>query len=159
MPVVLAGHSLKQLCFFSLPSFRMIIIVRVQVLNIIYILMLTANSGSWTESTYNANESDFHRLHLRQRVLRDVSDLSLGHKLLGKPVDMPLALAPVGMCGMQHANGEIHAARAAEKFGVPFILSTMSICSIEDVAAAVEKPFWFQVCRCIRFIPVLLLFP
>jgi len=104
-----------------------------------------ADSGSWTESTYAANESDFHRLHLRQRVLRDVSALSLSHELLGKPVGMPLALAPVGMCGMQHADGEIHAARAAEKYGVPFILSTMSICSIEDVAAAVDKPFWFQV--------------
>jgi len=104
-----------------------------------------ADSGSWTESTYAANESDFHRLYLRQRILRDVSALSLSHELLGKPVGMPLALAPVGMCGMQHADGEIHAARAAEKYGVPFILSTMSVCSIEDVAAAVDKPFWFQL--------------
>ena len=109
---------------------------------------LIADSGSWTESTYAANESDFHRLYLRQRILRDVSALSLSHELLGKPVGMPLALAPVGMCGMQHADGEIHAARAAEKYGVPFILSTMSVCSIEDVAAAVDKPFWFQVFDC-----------
>jgi L-lactate dehydrogenase (cytochrome) len=104
-----------------------------------------ADSGAWTESTYRANEADFQRLHLRQRVGIDFSNRSLASTMAGQPVAMPVALAPVGMAGMQHADGEILAARAAAAAGVPFTLSTMSICSIEDVAEATGKPFWFQL--------------
>ena len=104
-----------------------------------------ADSGSWTESTYRANESDFGKIGLRQRVLVDMTDRSLASEMVGQPVSMPVALAPTGLCGMQHADGEILAAQAAEAFGVPFCLSTMSIASIEDVAAHTTKPFWFQL--------------
>ncbi len=104
-----------------------------------------ADSGSWTESTYRANEEDFHKVKLRQRVLVDMTDRSLESTMIGEKVSMPVALAPTGLTGMQHADGEILAAQAAEEFGVPFALSTMSICSIEDVAAATTKPFWFQL--------------
>ena len=104
-----------------------------------------ADSGSWTEGTYRANESDFGKIRLRQRVLVDMTDRSLASEMVGQPVSMPVALAPTGLCGMQHADGEILAAQAAEAFGVPFCLSTMSIASIEDVAAHTKKPFWFQL--------------
>jgi len=104
-----------------------------------------ADSGGWTESTYRANEEDFQRIKLRQRVAVDMTDRTLATTMVGVPVSMPLALAPVGMTGMQHADGEILAARAASKAGVPFTLSTMSICSIEDVAENTDKPFWFQL--------------
>jgi L-lactate dehydrogenase (cytochrome) len=104
-----------------------------------------ADSGSWTESTYRANEADFQKIKLRQRVAVDIEKRSLKTKMIGIDVAMPVALAPIGMLGMQHADGEIHAARAAEAFGVPFTLSTMSICSIEDVAANTQAPFWFQL--------------
>jgi L-lactate dehydrogenase (cytochrome) len=104
-----------------------------------------ADSGSWTESTYRANTSDFDRLKFRQRVAVDMSDRNLASTMVGQPVSMPLALAPTGLTGLQWADGEIHAARAAEKAGVPFTLSTMSICSIEDVAAHTTQPFWFQL--------------
>jgi L-lactate dehydrogenase (cytochrome) len=104
-----------------------------------------ADSGSWTESTYRANASDFQAIKLRQRVAVDMDDRRLATTMIGVPVTMPVALAPTGLTGMQHADGEILAARAAEKFGVPFTLSTMSICSIEDVAAATQAPFWFQL--------------
>ena len=104
-----------------------------------------ADSGAWTESTYRANESDFQRIKLRQRVAVDMTNRTLASTMVGVPVAMPLALAPVGMTGMQHADGEILAARAANKAGVPFTLSTMSICSIEDVAENTDKPFWFQL--------------
>jgi L-lactate dehydrogenase (cytochrome) len=104
-----------------------------------------ADSGSWTETTYRANESEFQRIKLRQRVAVNIEGRSTVTQLLGRPVSMPVALAPVGMTGMQHADGEILAARAAAKFGVPFTLSTMSICSIEDVAAHTNAPFWFQL--------------
>ncbi len=104
-----------------------------------------ADSGSWTESTYRANERDFRDILLRQRVAVDITDRSLESEMIGQPVAMPVALAPVGLTGMQHADGEIKAARAAEKFGVPYTLSTMSICSIEDVAEHTTKPFWFQL--------------
>ncbi len=104
-----------------------------------------ADSGSWTEGTYRANESDFGKIGLRQRVLVDMTDRSLASEMVGQPVSMPVALAPTGLCGMQHADGEILAAQAAEAFGVPFCLSTMSIASIEDVAAHTTKPFWFQL--------------
>ena len=104
-----------------------------------------ADSGSWTESTYRANESDFARLKFRQRVAVNIEKRSLRTKMVGEEVAMPVALAPTGLTGMQHADGEILAAQAAERFGVPFTLSTMSICSIEDVAAATSKPFWFQL--------------
>jgi len=104
-----------------------------------------ADTGSWTESTYRANEADFGRIKFRQRVAVDVEKRSVAAKMIGIDVTMPVAIAPVGMTGMQHADGEILAARAAEKFGVPFTLSTMSICSIEDVAANTTKPFWFQL--------------
>ena len=103
-----------------------------------------ADSGSWTESTYRANESDFQRIKLRQRVAVNMENRSIKTKMAGIDVAMPVALAPVGLTGMQHADGEILAARAAEAFGVPFTLSMMSICSIEDVAAHTKKPFWFQ---------------
>ncbi|TAK67542.1 MAG: alpha-hydroxy-acid oxidizing protein [Betaproteobacteria bacterium] len=104
-----------------------------------------ADSGSWTEGTYRANESDFAGIKLRQRVAVNMENRSLKSTMVGQDLAMPVALAPVGLVGMQHADGEILAARAAEKFGVPFTLSTMSICSIEDVAANVSKPFWFQL--------------
>ncbi len=104
-----------------------------------------ADSGSWTESTYRANSDDFARIKLRQRVAVNMENRSLASTMVGLPVAMPVALAPTGLTGMQHADGEILAAKAAEKFGVPFTLSTMSICSIEDIAANTTKPFWFQV--------------
>ena len=104
-----------------------------------------ADSGSYTEGTYRDNEAAFARIKLRQRVARNLENRSLATTMVGEEVSMPLALSPVGMTGMQHADGEIAAARAAEKAGVPFCLSTMSICSIEDVADAVSKPFWFQL--------------
>ncbi len=104
-----------------------------------------ADSGAWTESTYRANESDFAKIKLRQRVLVDMTDRSLATSMIGQPVSMPVALSPTGLAGMQHADGEMLAAKAAEEFGVPFTLSTMSICSIEDVASATKKPFWFQL--------------
>jgi L-lactate dehydrogenase (cytochrome) len=104
-----------------------------------------ADSGSWTESTYRANESDFARIKLRQRVAVNMDGRSTATQMIGIPVAMPVAIAPTGLTGMQHADGEILAARAAEKFGVPFTLSTMSICSIEDVAAHTKVPFWFQL--------------
>ena len=102
-------------------------------------------SGSWTESTFNANESDLQDIKFRQRVAIDVSERSTAMTMLGEEVPMPVALAPTGLTGMQHADGEILAAQAAEEFGVPFTLSTMSICSIEDVAENTTKPFWFQL--------------
>ncbi len=104
-----------------------------------------ADTGSWTESTYRANAEDFQRLKLRQRVAVNIDRRSLRTRMIGQDVAMPVALAPIGLAGMQHADGEILAARAAEKFGVPFTLSTMSICSIEDVAAHTTAPFWFQL--------------
>jgi L-lactate dehydrogenase (cytochrome) len=104
-----------------------------------------ADSGSWTESTYRSNQQDFETLKLRQRVAVNIDNRSLRTRMIGQDVAMPVALAPVGLIGMQHADGEILAARAAEKFRVPFTLSTMSICSIEDVAEHTEAPFWFQL--------------
>ena len=104
-----------------------------------------ADSGSWTESTYRANESDFQKIKLRQRVAVNMEGRSTATTMIGTPVAMPVAIAPTGMTGMQHADGEILGARAAEKFGIPFTLSTMSICSIEDIAAHTTLPFWFQL--------------
>jgi len=104
-----------------------------------------ADSGAWTESTYRANESDFQKIKFRQRVAVDMDGRSLRTTMIGQDVMMPVALAPTGLTGMQHADGEMLAAQAANRFGVPFTLSTMSICSIEDVAAATGKPFWFQL--------------
>ncbi|HEX2584625.1 MAG TPA: alpha-hydroxy acid oxidase [Steroidobacteraceae bacterium] len=104
-----------------------------------------ADSGSWTESTYRANQDDFRKIKLRQRVAVDIEKRSTASTMVGQPVAMPVALAPTGLTGMQHADGEMLAAKAAEKFGVPFTLSTMSICSIEDVQAATTSPFWFQL--------------
>ena len=104
-----------------------------------------ADGGSYAEQTLNANRADLERIKLRQKILVDVSKRSTRTTILGEPASLPLALAPIGMCGMQHGDGEILACRAAQEAGIPFCLSTMSICSIEDVAAAVEKPFWFQL--------------
>ena len=104
-----------------------------------------ADSGSWTESTYRANEADFQSIKLRQRVAVNMENRSTATKMVGLDVKMPVCIAPVGLTGMQSADGEIKAARAAEKFGIPFTLSTMSICSIEDVAAHTTAPFWFQL--------------
>ena len=104
-----------------------------------------ADSGSWTEGTYRANSSDFQKIKLRQRVAVNMENRSTATSLVGVAAKMPVCIAPVGMTGMQHADGEIHAARAAEKFGIPFTLSTMSICSIEDVAQNTRTPFWFQL--------------
>jgi len=104
-----------------------------------------ADSGSWSESTYRANEEDFRPIRFRQRVAVSMHPRSVATKMIGEDVAMPVALAPTGLTGMQHADGEILAARAAEKFGVPFTLSTMSICALEDVAANTTKPFWFQL--------------
>ncbi len=103
------------------------------------------DSGSWTEQTYRENISDFDHLHLRQKVLVDIETRSLKTQMLGEDVTMPVAIAPTGLTGMQWADGEILAARAAERFGVPFTLSTMSICSIEDIAEHTSRPFWFQL--------------
>lgn len=102
-------------------------------------------SGSWTEQTFRENTTDFEKIRLRQRVAVDMTGRSTASQMIGQDVAMPVALAPVGSTGMQHADGEILAAKAAEKFGVPFTLSTMSICSIEDVAENTTKPFWFQL--------------
>ena len=104
-----------------------------------------ADSGSWTESTYRANSEDFQKILLRQRVAVNMENRSTASTMVGVPVAMPVAIAPTGLTGMQHADGEILAARAAEKFGIPFTLSTMSICSIEDIAANTKAPFWFQL--------------
>ncbi|EYC50699.1 lactate dehydrogenase [Hylemonella gracilis str. Niagara R] len=104
-----------------------------------------ADSGSWTESTYRANEADFQAIKFRQRVAVNMEGRSTAVKMIGIDAKMPVAIAPVGLTGMQHADGEIHAARAAEKFGIPFTLSTMSICSIEDIAEHTSAPFWFQL--------------
>ena len=101
-----------------------------------------ADSGSWTETTYRANESDLARIQFRQRVAVNLEHRTI---MLGQDVAMPVAIAPTGLTGMQHADGEIHAAKAAEKFGIPFTLSTMSICSIEDIAEHTSAPFWFQL--------------
>ncbi len=104
-----------------------------------------AESGSWSEQTFRENVGDFAEIHLRQKVAVDMSGRSTASTMVGQDVAMPVALAPVGLTGMQSADGEIKAAKAAEAFGVPFTLSTMSICSIEDVAAETTKPFWFQL--------------
>ena len=104
-----------------------------------------ADSGSWTETTYRSNATDFQKIKLRQRVAINMENRNTASTMIGQPVAMPVALAPVGSTGMQHADGEILTARAAEKFGIPFTLSTMSICSIEEVAANTTKPFWFQL--------------
>ncbi|MFO1176782.1 MAG: alpha-hydroxy-acid oxidizing protein, partial [Paracoccaceae bacterium] len=102
-------------------------------------------SGSYTEQTFRDNSADFAEIRLRQKVAVDMSGRTTAAKMIGEQVAMPVALAPVGMAGMQSADGEIKAARAAEAFGVPFTLSTMSICSIEDIAAHTSRPFWFQL--------------
>ncbi len=104
-----------------------------------------ADSGSYTEGTYRANESDFQAIKLRQRVAVNMDNRSIRTTMAGIPVAMPVAIAPTGLTGMQHADGEILGALAAKKFGIPFTLSTMSICSIEDIAAATQAPFWFQL--------------
>ena len=104
-----------------------------------------ADSGSWTESTYRANEGDFSRIKFRQRVAVNMENRSTASAMVGVPVAMPVAIAPTGLTGMQHADGEILGAKAAEKFGIPFTLSTMSICSIEEIAANTRAPFWFQL--------------
>ena len=104
-----------------------------------------AESGSWTESTFRDNEAAFSRIKLRQKILVDMEGRNLSTKMIGEDVAMPVALAPTGLTGMQYPDGEIHAARAAEAFGVPFCLSTMSVCSIEDVAQNTTRPFWFQL--------------
>lgn len=104
-----------------------------------------ADSGSWTEGTYRANEADFQKIKLRQRVAVNMENRTTATQMVGLDVKMPVAIAPVGLTGMQSADGEIKAARAAEKFGIPFILSTMSICSMEDVAAATTAPFMYQL--------------
>ena len=104
-----------------------------------------ADGGSYAEQTLRANRADLENIRFRQRILVDVSHRSTSTTILGEPVSLPLALAPIGLCGMQHGDGEILACRAAQAAGIPFTLSTMSICSIEDVAASVDKPFWFQL--------------
>lgn len=104
-----------------------------------------ADSGSWTESTYRANTADLQRLSFRQRVAVDIEQRNIATTMAGVDVAMPVAIAPTGLAGMQTADGEILGAKAAERFGVPFTLSTMSVCSIEDVAAHTSKPFWFQL--------------
>lgn len=104
-----------------------------------------ADRGSYDESTLHENRAALARLRLRQRVMIDVDDRSLATEIVGQPVSMPLAIAPTGLTGLQHGSGEIHGARAAARAGIPFCLSTMSICSIEQVRAATDTPFWFQV--------------
>ena len=107
-----------------------------------------ADRGSYDEVTIRSNSDDLKAIKLRQRVMIDVSDRQLGTTMVGESVSMPLAIAPTGLTGIMHGNGEILGARAAEKAAIPFTLSTMSICSIEDVAAEVKKPFWFQLYVC-----------
>src|ERR1700742_3575397 len=104
-----------------------------------------ADRGSYSEDTLRANHDDLQQIMFRQRILVDVSKRDLSTTILGEPASLPLILAPIGLCGMQYGDGEIHACRAAQEAGIPFTLSTMSICSIEDVAANVDKPFWFQL--------------
>lgn len=104
-----------------------------------------AESGSYSEQTLAWNREDLQKIKLKQKILTDVSKRDTKTTLAGKQVNVPLVLAPIGLCGMQHANGEIHAARAADEAGIPFTLSTMSVCSIEDVASETKKPFWFQL--------------
>src|SRR5271157_5070956 len=104
-----------------------------------------AEAGSYSQQTLRANRDDLERIKLRQRVLVDVSQRDLSTTILGEPARLPIALAPIGLCGMQRGDGEILSCRAAAAAGIPFTLSTMSICSIEDVAQAVGKPFWFQL--------------
>jgi L-lactate dehydrogenase (cytochrome) len=104
-----------------------------------------AEGGSYAEETLHANRADLERIKLRQRILVNVANRSTATTIIGEPASLPLALAPIGLCGMQHGDGEILACRAAQAAGIPFTLSTMSICSIEDVASAVDKPFWFQL--------------
>src|SRR5256884_3274279 len=104
-----------------------------------------AEAGSYSQETLHANRADLERIKLRQRVLVDVSQRDLTTTIIGERASLPLALAPIGLCGMQHGDGEILACRAAQAAGIPFTLSTMSICAIEDVAGAVAKPFWFQL--------------
>ncbi|HEY1724152.1 MAG TPA: alpha-hydroxy acid oxidase [Steroidobacteraceae bacterium] len=104
-----------------------------------------ADRGSYDELTLARNRSDLQAIQFRQRVMRDLTSLSVASSMLGEPVTMPLAIAPTGLTGLFYGDGEIHGARAAQAFGIPFCLSTMSICSIEDVHEAVERPFWFQV--------------
>ena len=103
------------------------------------------NSGSWTETTYNENVSDYSKIKLRQRVAVDMTNRKLNTKLVDQDVSMPVAIAPTGLTGMQRANGEILAAQACEEFGIPYTLSTMSVCSIEEVAKHTQKSFWFQL--------------
>lgn len=140
----------------SAPAFQMKAVSMTQILEISDLKALAkrrvpklffdyADSGAWTEGTYRANEEDFAKVKLRQRVLVDMTNRSLETTMIGQKVSMPVALAPTGLTGMQHADGEMLAAQAAEAFGVPFTLSTMSICSIEDVASVTTKPFWFQL--------------
>ena len=102
-------------------------------------------AGAYSEQTLRANRADLERITLRQRVLVDVSQRDTGTTILGEKASLPIALAPIGIGGMQWANGEILACRAAQAAGIPYTLGTMSICSIEDVAEAVDKPFWFQL--------------
>src|SRR3989454_8021840 len=104
-----------------------------------------ADRGSYAEETLRANRDDLQQIKFRQRILVDVSKRDLSTTILGEPAALPLILAPIGLCGMQHGDGEIYACRAAQAAGIPFTQSTMSICSIEDIAAAVDKPFWFQL--------------
>src|SRR5580704_12280815 len=104
-----------------------------------------ADHGSYSQSTLRANRADLEAIHLRQRVGINVDRRDLSTAIFGEPASMPVALAPIGLCGMQYGDGEILSCRAAQAAGIPFCLSTMSICSIEDVAAAVDKPFWFQL--------------
>lgn len=103
------------------------------------------DTGSWSQATYFDNEAAFQRQKLRQRVAVNIEDRSVASTMIGENVSMPVALAPIGLTGMQHADGEILSAQAAEEFGVPYTLTTMAICSIEDVAAHTKKPFWFQL--------------
>src|ERR1051326_1237271 len=104
-----------------------------------------ADRGSYSEQTLRANRQDLEQIKFRQRILVDVSKRDLTTTILGEPAALPLILAPIGLCGMQHGDGEILPGRAAQAAGIPFTLSTMSICSIEDVASSVDKPFWFQL--------------
>lgn len=104
-----------------------------------------AESGSYSEQTLHWNREDLQKIKLKQKILTDVSKRDTKTTIAGKPVNVPLVLAPIGLCGMQHANGEILAAKAAAEAGIPFTLSTMSVCSIEDVASETNKPFWFQL--------------
>ena len=142
----MSGRNFRRLCVLSRCRLRECFANRRRPPTLHGVVLQNARGLSWTEYTYRANEEDFGKIEFRQRVAVDITERSTASTMVGQAVRMPVAIAPTGLAGMQHADGEILAARAAQKFGVPFTLSTMSICPIEAVAEATARhPFWFQL--------------